>query len=202
MENKKKRVVIQNIENKRGKTFQNYIDEFDYLISAGIALPVQAIANPVFPFIASCGKNLLKFFLNDIGLLTAILYGNNIRAILDDEKRINLGAVYESVVASELIAHGYRLYYFDNRSKGEVDYLIDDYESLSVIPLEAKSGKDYTVHSALNTLTKNNNYPIKKAYVLSNEREIIQKNNITYIPIYNIMFFQRDKIINEKQLLF
>lgn len=59
MENKKKRVVIQNIENKRGKTFQNYIDEFDYLISAGIALPVQAIANPVFPFIASCGKNLL-----------------------------------------------------------------------------------------------------------------------------------------------
>ncbi|MFR2702482.1 MAG: DUF4143 domain-containing protein [Longicatena caecimuris] len=202
MENKKKRVVIQNIENKRGKTFQNYIDEFDYLISAGIALPVQAIANPVFPFIASCGKNLLKFFLNDIGLLTAILYGNNIRAILDDEKSINLGAVYESVVASELIAHGYRLYYFDNRSKGEVDYLIDDYESLSVIPLEAKSGKDYTVHSALNTLTKNNNYPIKKAYVLSNEREIIQKNNITYIPIYNIMFFQRDKIINEKQLLF
>ena len=201
MENKKKRVVIQNIENKRGKTFQNYIDEFDYLISAGIALPVQAIANPVFPFIASCGKNLLKFFLNDIGLLTAILYGNNIRAILDDEKSINLGAVYESVVASELIAHGYRLYYFDNRSKGEVDYLIDDYESLSVIPLEAKSGKDYTVHSALNTLTKNNNYPIKKAYVLSNEREIIQKNNITYIPIYNIMFFQRDKIINEKQLL-
>ena len=202
MVNKKKRVVIQNIENKRGKTFQNYIDEFDYLISAGIALPVQAIANPVFPFIASCGKNLLKFFLNDIGLLTAILYGNNIRAILDDEKSINLGAVYESVVASELIAHGYRLYYFDNRSKGEVDYLIDDYESLSVIPLEAKSGKDYTVHSALNTLTKNNNYPIKKAYVLSNEREIIQKNNITYIPIYNIMFFQRDKIINEKQLLF
>lgn len=107
MENKKKRVVIQNIENKRGKTFQNYIDEFDYLISAGIALPVQAIANPVFPFIASCGKNLLKLYLNDIGLLTAILYGNNIRAILDDEKSINLGAVYESVVASELIAHGY-----------------------------------------------------------------------------------------------
>lgn len=202
MENKKKRVVIQNIENKRGKTFQNYIDEFDYLIRAGIALPVQAIANPVFPFIAYCGKNLLKLYLNDIGLLTAILYGNNIRAILDDEKSINLGAVYESVVASELIAHGYRLYYFDNRSKGEVDYLIDDYESLSVIPLEVKSGKDYTVHSALNTLTKNNNYPIKKAYVLSNEREIIQKNNITYIPIYNIMFFQRDKVINEKQLLF
>lgn len=48
MENKKKRVVAQNIENKRGKTFGDYSDEFEYLISAGIALNVQAISNPVF----------------------------------------------------------------------------------------------------------------------------------------------------------
>lgn len=34
MENKKKRVVAQNIENKRGKTFGDYSDEFEYLISA------------------------------------------------------------------------------------------------------------------------------------------------------------------------
>ena len=46
MENKKKRIVVQSIENKRGKTFNNYADEFDYLISAGIALNVQAISNP------------------------------------------------------------------------------------------------------------------------------------------------------------
>lgn len=62
MENKKKRVVIQNIENKRGKTFQNYIDEFDYLISAGIALPVQAIANPVFPIHSILRKKSIKIF--------------------------------------------------------------------------------------------------------------------------------------------
>ena len=46
MENKKKRIVVQSIENKRGKTFNNYADEFDYIISAGIALNVQAITNP------------------------------------------------------------------------------------------------------------------------------------------------------------
>ena len=39
-------------------------------------------------------------------------------------------------------------------SRGEVDYLIDDYDSLSVVPIEVKSGKDYTVHSALNTFVK------------------------------------------------
>lgn len=142
MENKKKRVIAQSIENKKGKTFNDYSDEFDYLISAGISLNVQAISNPVFPLIESTGKNLLKLYLNDVGILTGILYGNNIRAVLDDEKSINLGSVYETVVASELIAHGHKLFYYDNRSKGEVDYLIDDYDSPSAVPIEVKSGKD------------------------------------------------------------
>ncbi len=190
MENKKKRVIAQSIENKKGKTFSDYEDEFEYLISAGIALNVQAISNPVFPLIESTGKNLLKLYLNDVGILTGILYGNNIRAVLDDERSINLGSVYESVVASELIAHGYKLFYYDNRNKGEVDYLIDDYDSLSAIPIEVKSGKDYTVHSALNTFVKNDDYHIKKAFVVSNERTVTTKGKITYIPIYYIMFFQ------------
>lgn len=188
LENKKKRVVAQKIENKKGKTFADYEDEFEYLISAGIALAVQAISTPVFPLIESSGKNLLKLYLNDVGILSAILYGTNIRAILDDVKSINLGSVYESVVASELAAHGHRLFYYDNRSRGEVDYLIDDYDSLSVVPIEVKSGKDYTVHSALNTFVKNEDYHITKAYVLSNTREIKTKGKIIYIPIYFVMF--------------
>lgn len=190
MENKKKRVVAQNIENKRGKTFNDYQDEFEYLISAGIALNVQAISNPRFPLTESEGKNLLKLYLNDVGILSGILYGSNIRAILDDVRSINLGSVYETVVASELIAHGYKLFYYDNRSKGEVDYLIDDYDSLSAVPIEVKSGKDYTIHSALNAFVSNEEYHIQKAYVLSNEREIAHKGKITYLPIYFVMFFQ------------
>lgn len=190
MENRKKRVVAQSIENKKGKTFNDYEDEFEYLISAGIALNVQAISNPVFPLIESTGKNLLKLYLNDVGILTGILYGNNIRAVLNDEKSINLGSVYESVVASELIAHGYKLFYYDNRSKGEVDYLIDDYDSLSAVPIEVKSGKDYTVHSALNNFVQNADYNIKKAFVVSNERTVTTKGKITYIPIYYIMFLK------------
>ncbi len=188
LENKKKRVVAQNIENKKGSTFADYQDEFEYLISAGIALNVQAISNPAFPLIQSSGKNLLKLYLNDVGILSGILYGNNIRAILDDERSINLGSVYESVVASELIAHGHKLFYYDNRNKGEVDYLIDDYESLSVVPIEVKSGKDYTVHSALNAFVKNEDYHVKKAYVLSNSGEIVKDGKVIYLPVYFSMF--------------
>ena len=193
LENKKKRVIVKDIEGKKGRTFAHYQDEFDYLVSAGIALEVRAISTPVFPLIESSGKNLLKLYLNDVGILSGILYGSNIRAIMDDERSINLGAVYESAVASELSAHGYQLYYYDNRSKGEVDYLIDDYDSLSVVPIEVKSGKDYSVHSALNAFVKNEQYPIKQACVLSNTREINSKGKITYLPIYFILFFQKDK---------
>lgn len=190
MENKKKRVVAKDIEGKKGKSFADYQDEFEYLISAGIALHVQAVSNPVFPLIESAGKNLLKLYLNDVGILSGILYGNNIRAILDDVRSVNLGAVYETVAATELAAHGYRLFYYDNRSKGEVDYLVDDYDSLSVAPIEVKSGRDYTIHSALNSFVKNEDYHIKQGYVLSNEREVSVKGRIVYLPIYYVMFFQ------------
>ena len=201
MENKKKRVVAKRIEGKKGKRFGDYQDEFDYLVSAGIALNVRAISTPVFPLLESSGKNLLKLYLNDVGILTGLLYGNNIRAVLSDQTSVNLGSVYESVVASELIAHGYQLFYYDNRTKGEVDYLIDDYESLSAVPIEVKSGKDYTVHSALNTFVQNEDYHIKKAFVVSNERKVTTQGKVTYLPIYDIMFFQNAPA-DEKDLYF
>lgn len=192
LENKKKRIVIKDIENKKGKRFSDYQDEFDYLINAGIALEVRAISTPTFPLIENSGKNLLKLYLNDVGILTGILYRNNIRAVLDDERSINLGTVYEAVVASELKAHGHNLFYYDNRNKGEVDYLVDDYELLSVVPIEVKSGKDYAVHSALNHFVKNEDYNIKRGYVLSNERIVRQEGKIVYLPIYYIMFFTQE----------
>lgn len=131
-----------------------------------------------------------------------ILYGNNIRAMLDDERSINLGSVYECVVASELIAHGYQLYYYDNRTKGEVDYLIDDYNSLPVVPIEFKSGKDYTVHSTLSGFVNNEGYNIKKALAVSNDRRITTDGKVTYIPIFDVMFFQHQCIANPESLNF
>lgn len=192
LENKKKRIVVQRIENINGKTMSNYQDEFDYLISSGIALDAKALSNPTFPLIESSGKNLLKLYLNDVGILTNILYKNNIRAILNDEKSINLGTVYESVVASELKAHGFDLFYYDNKANGEVDFLIDDYDNLSAVPIEVKSGKDYTVHSAINKFLSNKDYNVKKGYVLSNERTVYEKDGIIYLPIYYIMFFKNN----------
>lgn len=192
MENKKKRIVAQEIRGKEGDRFSQYQEEFEYLISSGIALSVHAISNPRFPLSESLQKNLLKLYLNDVGLLTGLLYHNNIRPILDDVRSINLGSVYESVVAQELRAHGHKLFYYDNRKQGEVDYLIDDHVAMSAHPVEVKSGKDYTVHSALNNLLKNPDYNLQSGTVISNEREVYQDGKVTYMPVYFVMFMEAD----------
>ena len=204
MENKKKRVVVKDIQQKKGDRFDNYTEEFEYLTSSGIALDVHAISNPRYPLSESLQKNLLKLYLNDVGLLTSRLYGLAIKAVTETEKSVNLGAVYESAVAQELCAHGHGLFYYDNRSKGEVDYIIDDTTECRVVPVEVKSGKDYAVHSALTHFVTNPEYRVEKAVVLSNERQVKQEGKVLYLPVYFVMFMhavQADEL-EESELMF
>ena len=197
MENKKKRIVAKDIQDKSGDRFSRYTEEFEYLISSGITLDVHAISNPKYPLNESVQKNLLKLYLNDVGMLTSQLYHNNLRPILNDEKSINLGAVYENVVAQELKSHGHRLFYYDNRKNGEVDFLVDDYSSLTILPIEVKSGKDYTVHSALNKMLANPDYNVLSGLVVSNERQVKHDDKVTYMPIYYVMFIDANGENNE-----
>ena len=53
-------------------------------------------------------------------------YKNNINAILNDQTGVNLGAVYETVVAQELKCHGHTLYYYDRKGN-----IVKHYENLS-----------------------------------------------------------------------
>lgn len=204
MENKKKRVVAKNIQDKKGDRFENYTEEFEYLVSSGIALAVNAISNPHYPLSESVHKNLLKLYHNDVGLLTAKLFKFSIKAILETEKSVNLGSVYESVVAQELVAHGHPLFYYDNKAKGEVDYIVDDSDKCRVLPVEVKSGKDYRVHSALNTMVSDPEYRIDEAVVLSNEREVMLKKKVLYMPVYFVMFMKAIDVaeMDEKDLIF
>ncbi len=194
LENKKKRVVYRDIEHNKNKRYEHYEEEFEYLTASGVAMAVRAISNPHFPLKESEQKNLLKLYINDVGLLTSLLYNMNVNAILEDVKSINLGTVYESAVAQELHAHGCPLFYYDNKKLGEVDFIIDDYGHLSVLPIEVKSGKDYYVHSALDKFISNEDYSVKDAIVLCNRREVkTAKEGVTYMPVYYAMFIQDAK---------
>ena len=190
MENKKKRIVVKDIQNREGDRFSNYVEEFEYLIHSGIAIASNAISNPKYPLAESQQKNLLKLYMNDVGMLSSRLYQYNVRPVLNDIAGINLGSLYESAVAQELKAHYNKLFYYDNKQKGEVDFLVDDSSTMSVLPVEVKSGKDYMVHSALNNLMAVQDYHIASSIVFSNDREVRTKGNILYLPIYYVMFME------------
>lgn len=201
MENKKKRIVAKDIQNRKGDRFSNYIEEFEYLIYSGISIASNAISNPKYPLAESQQKNLLKLYMNDVGMLSSQLYQYNVQPILNDIPSVNLGSVYESAVAQELKAHYNKLFYYDNKQKGEVDFIVDDSRTMSVLPIEVKSGRDYTVHSALDNLMAVPDYNIVSSIVLSNEREIKSKGNINYYPIYYVMFME-NKISEKKEDLY
>ena len=201
MENKKKRIVAKDIRDKKGDRFEWYAEEFEYLVSSGIALEVNAISNPKYPLFESVHKNLLKLYLNDVGMLTGRLYEYNITPVMKDERGVNLGSVYESVVAQELKAHGHDLFYYDNAKKGEVDFLVNHVSEMTVLPIEVKSGKDYTKHTALDRILASEEYQIREGIVLDNVREVYTVGRVTYMPVYFVMCIEKEKL-SEKDCFF
>lgn len=170
--------------------FDRYENSFNWLNDAGVSLPVYNVTEAVVPLMASEKSNLFKLFLSDVGMLTTDYGTSTTLKLLAKDKDINCGAMFENVVAEELKAHGYSLYYYNNKKHGEIDFLIED--DGSVVPLEIKSGKDYETHSALSFFL--NKGMFKKGYVLSTHNLSVDGKTI-YLPIYMLMFFHSEKEI-------
>ena len=178
-----KRFTISSIDRKL--KYNEATDSFEWMIHSGVSIPVYNISQPTIPLLINRQRNLFKLFLSDVGLLTTI-YGKATRlSLLNRDGRINYGAVYENFVAQELNTHGYKLYYFNSKKQGEIDFVIE--REGNCLPIEVKSGKDYYVHSALNNVMSNNDYNIKEAFVLHNGN-LSMKENVVYLPIYMTMF--------------
>ena len=175
---------------KKGLRFERNEENFVWLSSAGMAIPVYNTTVPTLPLLLNSKMSLLKLFLSDIGLLTT-LYGRTAkRSLLTDDTNINNGAIYENIVAQELKAHKFDLYYYNSKKFGELDFVIE-YKG-RVLPIEVKSGKVYHRHSALNNILSNDEYDIEEAFVLS-DYNVKVKDRIVYYPIYMVMFLAKDE---------
>ena len=189
MENKVKRVQFKKVAGVKGASLEYYQDEFDYLIYSGCTLPTKAISNPKFPLSESMSKNLIKLYFDDVGILTNLLYQNNIDAILNKDSGVNLGSVYETAVAMELAAHGHELYYFDSKKVGEVDFLVNDFDALTILPIEIKSGKDQYSYRAIPKLVDpEGKYKIPKGLRFGNKNITKKEGRLITYPIYMAMF--------------
>lgn len=185
---KNKRFILKRLnENAKFSYFQN---SFLWLKNAGVALPVYNVEEPKMPLLLARSRNLFKLFQNDIGLLAA-QYSEGIQLrIIKGDKDINFGSVYENAVAQELTAHGIIPYYYNNKKRGELDFVIE--LGGKVLPIEVKSGKDYEVHRALSNIMDSEEYSLSEAIIFNNGNMQV-KGKFVYAPIYMVMFLQRNE---------
>ena len=196
---KNKRFILKDLnENLK---FSRYENSFLWLKNAGVALPTYNVEEPVVPLKLSHSRNLFKLFQSDIGLLACqYAEGFQLRIIRSaegrlqgkkNEKGINFGSIFENMVAQELQAHGFELYYFNSKKQGELDFIIE--KDGQALPIEVKSGKDYQRHNALSNVMGNADYAIPRAIVFCNDN-VSMSDNIVYLPIYMVTFLKKEVI--------
>ena len=185
LDDKLRRFVLADL---RKTARQNrYESSFLWLADAGVALPCYNVTLPVTPLQANEKRSLFKLFMGDVGLLCAASMDDIQFDLLKGNLHVNLGSIMENVVAQELDAHGFKLHYFNAKRYGEVDFVVQDRRD--VIPIEVKSGNDWTSHPALDKLLKVSEWDLGHAYVLC-KGNVRQSGAITYLPLYMSMFLE------------
>jgi predicted AAA+ superfamily ATPase len=167
---------------KKGTTIGRYENDFLWLAGAGVALPNYVVDEPKHPLLLSKKSRLFKLFSSDVGLLTSSFISDVTLDILSKNVNINYGSIYENVVAQELTAHGFNLYYYNSKRYGELDFVLESRTGM-IIPVEVKSGKDYRRHVALSNIMEVADYVFADAFVLC-DANVKVKDKVTYLPIY------------------
>lgn len=182
-----KRFIIKDI--KSGVKFDRYEHSFLWLKDAGVALPVYNVETPKIPLKLSKSRSLFKLFMSDVGLL-ASEYSQGIQLkIISGDDKLNYGAIFENYIAQELTACEHDLYYYNNKKRGELDFLIE-YDG-EVLPIEVKFGKDYKVHRALSNIMDCGEFNLNRALIFNNSNLKVE-GKLTYAPIYMAMFLKQE----------
>lgn len=188
LNNPNKRFVLKKMnENAR---FRSYEDAFLWLTRANVALAAYNVDELATPLLASKSRNLFKLLYSDVGLLSSAFSRKAALDILNDAGGVNHDSTYENVVAQELVAHGFELYYYNSKKFGELDFVIEDRDG-HVFPIEMKSGKGYKRHHAIANVMDVENYHLKTGYVFC-PGNIERVGKILYLPIYLVSLLRND----------
>lgn len=111
--------------------------------------------------------------------------------ILRGNLDVNLGSIAENVIAQELVAHGFRLHYFNGKRTGEVDFVVQS--GRTCLPIEVKSGADWQRHPAINNLLATEEWGLEEGIVLC-KGNVEKDGKITYLPLYMVMFLEPESL--------
>ena len=124
----------------------------------------------------------------DTGLLCALGFTGIQSALLLGDIGINEGGITENAVAAALAQKNIPLYYYDKKSRMELDFIFVENGKLSVI--EVKSGKNYKKHTSLDHAYKDVHGKLNRRIVLNRNNVEKSSDGVIYYPLYMTMFIK------------
>lgn len=181
------------LENQRNSTVLELISEME---SSKTVLVAYKSDDPNAGLTRTKDLENFKLFVCDTGLFTTMLFMDkdfteNIiyEKLLSDKLSVNLGYLYENVVAQILKANGNSLFYYtflDEKSRHnfEIDFLLA--RNNKVCPIEIKSS-GYKTHASLDAFSEKYSSRILNKYLVYT-KDLGKDKDVFSIPVYMTMF--------------
>jgi len=185
-----KRFVLASLE--KGAGTRKYEDASMWLSEAGIGYHCFNMNALELPFAMYAKRNLYKLYIVDTGLLCALSMDGIQAQILQGQIEINEGGIAENAIACELAKKNIPLYYYDHKSRCELDFIIKENKRLSV--LEVKSGRSYKKHASLDNViaADENKDKFERKIVFCKYNISRGESDIIYYPLYMAMFLKNN----------
>ena len=181
-----------------GLRFNTVKDDLFWLSDAMIVNNCYNSTEPNIGLGLNKDTTLLKCYMNDTGLLIShsfdehgVLSEDIYKKILFDKLEVNLGMLFENMVAQMLVCAGHKLYFYanasreDSSSRMELDFLIQKEKITSrhnITAIEVKSGKNYTLSSLRKASAKYGEYLTKS--VVIHAEDLVETEDAFFIPVY------------------
>ena len=151
--------------------------------------------NPHVGLPITANYDKFKLFIADTGLFVTLAFWDKdftentiYEKLLSDKLSVNLGYVYENIVAQMLVAAGNRLFYYtwakDEKHYYEIDFLIS--QGSKITPIEVKSS-GYKSHTSLDKFCEKYSERIQNRYVI-HTKDLSRESGITYVPAFMTSF--------------
>ncbi len=181
------------LENQRNSTVLELISEME---SSKTVLVSYKSDDPNAGLTRTKDLENFKLFVCDTGLFTTMLFMDkdfteNIiyEKLLSDKLSVNLGYLYENVVAQILKANGNSLFYYTflnekSRHNFEIDFLLA--RNNKVCPIEIKSS-GYKTHASLDAFSEKYSSRILNKYLVYT-KDLGKDKDVFSVPVYMTMF--------------
>ena len=167
---------------KSGATAARFEYAIDWLVNAGLVIPVRRVSSAERPLRLHEEDGAFKAFLMDAGLFGAMA-GFRPADILDEAHSRTFGGLVETFVAQSIRNVFPELHYWESNSQAEVDFLVENSNG-QIIAIEAKSGTSVQSKSLGVFLGR---HPDARAMRLS-EKNFGAPGPVRSVPLYAVGF--------------